>query len=109
MEVFSICIRKKSCSENFFQNWTSSKFDQRDYQHSEICYEINKWNIYRFFQFAYAGWIYCESSKSFYLLFSEKRRIECKIIFITSEISRNFFFSISYIISKTNDRIKKIY
>ena len=45
--------------------------------------------------------------KSFYPFFSEKQRDVSKIIFINSEIYR--FFSFLYIISKTNDRIQKIY
>ena len=52
---------------------------------------------------------YYQSLKSFYPFFSEKRRVEFKITLINSEVSRNFFFFISYIISKPNDRIEKMY
>ena len=98
---------------NFVAFLFPSKFDQRDYRRSVICYliiGINTQNIYRFFQlegFRYAGWIYCESFKSCYRFFSEKQRVECKILLINYEISRNFFFHFCILFPKIMIGFKK--
>ena len=78
--------REVSLKLNFVAYFFPSKFNQRDYRRSAIC----------------------QSFKSFYPFFSEKRRVVFEITFIDSEISR-IFFSFFYIICKTNDRFKKIY
>ena len=50
---------------------------------------------------------YCQSLKSFYPFFSEKRRVEFKITLINSEVSRNFFFSFRILFLNLMIELKK--